>query len=81
VIAHADKDVRKGNNPILLEKAQTCTTTLDINLVFFSEKLVTGLPEDPAIQLLGICPKDALSNHKATSSTMSIAALFIISKN
>jgi hypothetical protein len=37
-----------------------------------------NLPEDPAIQLLGIYPKDASPYHKDTCSTMVIAALFVI---
>jgi hypothetical protein len=36
------------------------------------------LPEDPAIPLLGIYPKDAPPCHKGTWSTMFIAALFAI---
>jgi hypothetical protein len=36
------------------------------------------LPEDPAIPLLGIYPKDSLIYKKDTCSTMFIAALFII---
>jgi hypothetical protein len=39
------------------------------------------LPEDPAIPLLGIYPKDYLSYSKDTCSSMSIAALFIIARN
>jgi hypothetical protein len=36
------------------------------------------LPEDPAIPLLGIYPKDAPTYNKDPSSTMFIAAIFII---
>jgi hypothetical protein len=39
------------------------------------------LPEDPAIPLLGIYPKDALPCHKNTYSTMFIAALFVIARS
>ena len=38
------------------------------------------LPEDPAIPFLGIYPKDATTYNKDTSSTMFIAALFIIAR-
>jgi len=38
------------------------------------------LPEDPAIPLLGIYPKDAPTSNKDTYSTMFIAALFIIAR-
>ena len=44
-------------------------------------KLNIVLPEDPAILLLGIYPKGALTYNKDTSSTMFIAALFIISRS
>jgi hypothetical protein len=36
------------------------------------------LPEDPAIPLLSIYPKDAPAYHKDTYSTMFIAAFFVI---
>jgi hypothetical protein len=39
------------------------------------------LPEDPAISLLGIYPKDAPTCNKDTCSTMFIASLFIISRS
>jgi len=38
------------------------------------------LPEDPAIPLLGIYPKDAPTYKKDRCSTMFIAALFIIAR-
>jgi len=39
------------------------------------------LPEDPAIPLLGIYPKDVPTYNKDTCSTMFIAALFIITRS
>jgi hypothetical protein len=39
------------------------------------------LPDDSAIPLLGIHPKDALTYNKDTCSTMFIAALFIIARS
>jgi hypothetical protein len=39
------------------------------------------LPEDPAIPLLGIYPKDTPPYHKDMCSTMFIAALFTISRS
>jgi hypothetical protein len=44
-------------------------------------KLDIVLPEDPAIQLLGIYPEDAPSCNKDTCSTMFIEALFIIARS
>jgi hypothetical protein len=39
------------------------------------------LPEDPAIPLLGIFPKDAPTYKRDTCSTMFIEALFVIAKS
>jgi hypothetical protein len=39
------------------------------------------LPQDPAILLLGIYPKEAPPYSKDICSTMSIAALFVIARN
>nr|AAQ96234.1 LRRGT00021 [Rattus norvegicus] len=47
----------------------------------FLRKLDIELPEDPAIPLLGIYPKDAPTYNKDTCSTMFIAALFIIARS
>jgi hypothetical protein len=47
----------------------------------FLRKLEIDLPEDPAIPLLGICPKDAPPCHRSTCSTIFIEALFVIVKN
>jgi hypothetical protein len=46
----------------------------------FLRKLEIVLPEDPAIPLLGIYPKDAPLCHRGTCSTMFIAALFVIAR-
>jgi hypothetical protein len=45
---------------------------------WFLRKLDIVLPEDQAIPLLGIYPKDAPTYNKDPCSTMFIAALFII---
>jgi hypothetical protein len=47
----------------------------------FLRKLQIVLPEDPAIPLLGIYPKDAPTYNKDTCSTMFIAAIFIIARS
>jgi hypothetical protein len=44
----------------------------------FLRKLEIVLPEDPAIPLMGIYPKDAPTYNKDTCSTMFIGILFII---
>jgi hypothetical protein len=43
--------------------------------------LEIDLPEDPAIPLLGIYPKDAPPYHRGTCSIMFIAALFVIARS
>jgi hypothetical protein len=48
----------KSSTPPLMVGLQTVTTTLEINLRSL-RKLDIDLPEDSAIPLLGICPKDA----------------------
>jgi hypothetical protein len=72
----------KGNNPPLLVKVQTCTATLKNNLeLFFPKKLGIDLPQNPAIPILGIYPKDVYpSYHKDTSLTIFVAASFIVAK-
>ena len=47
---------KKGNPPTLLEM-QAGAATLE-NSVEFPQQLKIELPYDPAIALLGICPKD-----------------------
>jgi hypothetical protein len=47
----------------------------------FLRKLDIELPEDPAIPLLSIYPKDSLLYNKDTCSIMFIAALFTIARS
>ena len=47
----------------------------------FLRKLDMTLPEDPAIPLLGLYPKDSPACNKDTYSIMFIAALFIIARS
>ena len=68
----------KRNTPPLLVGLQACTTSLEISLVV-PQKI--GLPEDPAIPLLGIYPEDIPTGKKDTCSTMFIAVLFIIARS
>jgi hypothetical protein len=60
VEAYAGKDVEQEENSSIAEVlVQTCIAILEINLAF-PQKLGTFLPQDPAITLLGIYPKDIL---------------------
>jgi hypothetical protein len=47
----------------------------------FLRKLEIDLPEDPAVALLGIYPKDAPPLHRGTCSIMFIVALFVIARS
>ena len=47
----------------------------------FLRKLEVDLPEDSAIPLLGIYPKDAPPCHRRMCTTMFIVALFVIARN
>jgi hypothetical protein len=47
----------------------------------FFRKLEIYLPEDPAIPLSGLYPKDVLPCHGSMCSTVFIAALFMISRS
>ena len=71
---------RKRNILPLLMGLQAGTTFWK-SIWWFLRKLEIILPEDPAIPLLGIYPKDAPPYHKDTCSAMFIAALFIIARN
>ena len=53
----------KGNTPALLVGMQIDTVPLDRNMAIF-RKLGNNLPQDPAIQLLDIYPKDAQLYYK-----------------
>ena len=52
--------------------------TLWKSVWWFLRKLGVNLPQDSAIPLLGIYPKDAQAYYKSIYSTMFIAALFVI---
>ena len=67
----------KGNIASLLVGVQICTATLEISMQFLI-KLGIKLPQDLAIPILGLYPKDFQSYHKDTCPTKFIAALFVI---
>ena len=69
----------KGNTFALLVGMQAARAPLDVR-VAISQKIGNNLPQDPAIPLLGIYPKDAQSCHKDMYSIMFIAALFVIAR-
>jgi hypothetical protein len=71
---------RKRNTPPLLVGLQT-VQPLWKSILRFLRKLEIDVPEDPAIPLLEIYPKDSLPCHRGTCSTMFIAALFVIARS
>jgi hypothetical protein len=70
---------RKRNTPPLLVKCKL-VQPLWKSVWHFLRKLDIVFPEDPAIPLLGIYPKDAPTCID-TCSTVFIAALFIIARS
>ena len=66
----------KGNTPPLLVGCKL-VQSLWKSVWRFLRKLENNLPQDAAIPLLGIYPKD-IQTHKDICSTMFIAALFVI---
>jgi hypothetical protein len=70
--------VEKEKHSFIAGGIASSTTPLEISLVV-PQKI--GLPENPAIPLLGIYPEDAPPCNKDTCSTMFIAALFIIARS
>jgi hypothetical protein len=61
-------------------RVKTCTTTMEINMVF-SHKLKIDLFQDTPIPLLGIYLKGTSYYQKGTCSTMFIVALILITRN
>ena len=80
VIAHADEDVEQEEYTTIHDRSTNLYNHFENQFGGFSE-LGIVLPQDPAMPLLGIYPRDALPHHKDTCSTMFIAALFIIARN
>ena len=68
---------RKGNTPPLLVGLQPFWKSV----WRFLRKMDIILPEDPAIPLLGIHPRDTVVHNKDICTTMFIAALFIIARS
>jgi hypothetical protein len=71
---------RKRNIPALLVRLHTGTTTWKSIWSFFRNWGI-DLPEDPAIPLFRIYPKDAPTCHRGNCFTMFRAALFVIDRS
>ena len=70
----------KGNTSALLMGMKTGTATLDISMAI-SQKIRKNLPQDPAIPLLGIYPKDAQSCHKGHVLSYVHSSIVCLSQN
>ena len=70
----------RRNTPPLLVGVQT-GPELWKSVWRFLGKLVSNLPRDPAIPLLGIYPTDAQSYHNNMCSMMFAAPLFVIARS
>jgi hypothetical protein len=70
----------KGNTPQLLVGVQTCTDTMDINMMV-PPKVQIHQHQGPATSLMGIYPKEVSPYHKDICSTMFIVAVFKIVRN
>jgi hypothetical protein len=78
--AHAGEDTEQRHPPHLLVRVQTFTATWK-SVWQFPPKMEIHLPQDPAIPLLSICPKNAPSYHTDTCLTILMAALSITARN
>ena len=79
--AYGGEDVEKEEHPSIASGIVNWYNHAGNQSGSSSEKLEVDLPEDPAIPLLGIYPKDAPPCHKTTYSTILIAALFVIARS
>ena len=82
VTTHAGEDVGWGKHSYIAGVSTnwySCFGNQDGDLETI-RKLGNNPPQDPAIPLLGIYPKNAHSYHKDMCSTMFIAALFLIDR-
>jgi len=77
---HAGEDVEEGHSSIA-GGSVNFYNHFGNQFDSFFKKLGIVLPQDPAIPLLGIHPKDGSPFHKDTFSIMFIAALFIMARN
>jgi len=80
VTTNAGKDVEKEEHSSIVGGIANWYNHSGNQYKGSSKKLDIVLPEDPAIPLLGIYPKDAPTYNMDTCSTMFIAALLIITR-
>jgi hypothetical protein len=81
VTADAGEDMAKEEHSSIASWIAKLVQPLWKSIWPFLGKLEKVLPEDPAIPLLDIYPKDTLPYHKDTCSPMFISALFAIARS
>jgi hypothetical protein len=81
VTAHVGEDVEKEEHSTITGGTANWYNHSGNKSGGSSKKLGIDLPEDPAIPLLGMYPKDVPPCHRGTCSTMFIAALFVIARS
>jgi hypothetical protein len=81
VTAHVGEDVEKEEHSSIAGGIFKLVQPLWKSIWRLLRKFEIDLPEDPAIPLLGIHPKDAPLCHRGTCSTMFIATLFVIARS
>jgi hypothetical protein len=72
-IAHVDKDMRQGEHSSIAGESTNLYNHFGFDI--FSENWEFFLPQDPAIPLTDIYPKDIPTSHKDTCSTMFLVDL------
>jgi hypothetical protein len=77
VTTRAGKDVEKEEHSFIAGRIANWYNHSEKSIWWFLRKLEIDLPEDPAIPLLGIYPKDTLPCRKDPCFTILVAALFI----
>jgi hypothetical protein len=73
--------VEQGEHPFIAGGGANLYNHFGNPIRYFLRRVGIVLPQDPAIPLLVIYPKDAPPSHKDTCSPIFIPALFMIARN
>jgi hypothetical protein len=81
VTTHVGEHVEKEDHPSVAGGTANSYNHAEKSIWRFLKNLEIDLPEDPAIPLLGIYPKDAPPCYRGTHSTMFIVSLFVVARS